>query len=231
MTRAGAILGTASYMSHEQSRGKPAEKSTDIWAFGRVLYEVLPGKKALSGPNETHQTASDILASVLTQDPDWDQLPVDLAQGIGRLLLRTLDKEPRNRLHDIADIRIELEEEETSYSEVNLQKTATVRKQWSKRLPCCLAVFFLCITILLLVIDVWKKSVTTSEPAVGLRLGISLPDHAPLAPASSTPLGRGAPSITISPDGSYLAYFSSARPPKMPVALLKKMLSDRSCLG
>jgi serine/threonine-protein kinase len=104
-TEAGMILGTAAYMSPEQARGKTVDKRADIWSFGVVLYEMLTGRRLFDG-----ETVSDVLAAVLTREPDWSMLPTSVPQGIHRLLRRCLERNPRNRLHDIADARIELSE-------------------------------------------------------------------------------------------------------------------------
>jgi len=104
-TRAGVILGTAAYMSPEQARGKRVDKRTDIWAFGCVLYEMLTGRQAFAG-----ETASDAMARILERDPDWQALPAKTPLKIRELLRRCLTKEHRDRLHDIADARIEISE-------------------------------------------------------------------------------------------------------------------------
>ena len=70
MTREGVLLGTVGYMSPEQARGKPADKRSDIWAFGCVLYEMLTGKRVFGG-----ETSSDSLARILEREPDWEPLP------------------------------------------------------------------------------------------------------------------------------------------------------------
>ena len=75
------ILGTAAYMRPEQAKGKPLDKRTDIWAFGCVLYEMLTGVRAFEGDE-----VSDMLATVLGSDPDWDRLPTS-----ARLIRRLLD--------------------------------------------------------------------------------------------------------------------------------------------
>ena len=105
-TELGLILGTAAYMSPEQARGLPVDARTDIWAFGCVLYELLAGKRAFPGDH-----ASDMLAAVLRAEPEWSALPPETPPGARRLLRRCLEKDPRRRLHDIADARIELDDE------------------------------------------------------------------------------------------------------------------------
>ena len=104
-TAAGLILGTAAYMSPEQARGKPVDKRADIWAFGVLLYEMLAGRQLFAG-----DTVSDVLAAVLRQDVDWKALPASVPAGLRRLLARCLERNPKNRLHDIADARIAIDE-------------------------------------------------------------------------------------------------------------------------
>ena len=105
MTAAGMLLGTAAYMSPEQARGKPADTRSDIWAFGCVLFEMLTARSTFPG-----ETVSDTLAAVLQREPRWDLLPADTPDEIRRLLRRCLDKDPKRRLHDIADARIEIDD-------------------------------------------------------------------------------------------------------------------------
>ena len=104
-TQAGMILGTAAYMSPEQARGKPVDKRADVWSFGAVLFEMLTGKRLFAG-----ETVSDTLAAVLRADPDWSLLPHGLPAPVGELLRRCLERDPRRRLHDVADARIAIED-------------------------------------------------------------------------------------------------------------------------
>jgi eukaryotic-like serine/threonine-protein kinase len=104
-TAAGLILGTAAYMSPEQARGKTIDKRADIWAFGVVLFEMLAGRRLFDG-----ETVTDVLAAVVKEPVDWTALPAGTPAGVRRVLRRCLDRDPRQRLHDIADARLEIAE-------------------------------------------------------------------------------------------------------------------------
>ncbi len=104
-TREGVILGTASYMSPEQARGRPADKRADVWAFGIVLYEMLTGRAAFEG-----ETVSDVLAKVIEREPDWSALPASTPVRLRELLRRCARKDPKTRLQAIGDARIQIEE-------------------------------------------------------------------------------------------------------------------------
>ena len=104
-TRDGVILGTAAYMSPEQAKGRAADKRSDIWAFGCVLYEMLTGRRAFEG-----QDVADVLARILERDPDFKALPATVPPVVRRLLRRALEKNPRDRLAAAADARLDLEE-------------------------------------------------------------------------------------------------------------------------
>ena len=115
LTQLGVILGTAAYMSPEQARGKAADKRSDIWAFGAVLYEMLTGKRAFEGDE-----ISDTLANILKSQPDWSALPADTPPAIRRVLQRCLEKDPKRRTHDIADARLDLDEKDMPAAAVAL---------------------------------------------------------------------------------------------------------------
>jgi eukaryotic-like serine/threonine-protein kinase len=102
-TRSGIILGTFAYMSPEQARGLAVDKRTDIWSFGCVLYEMLTGRTPFHGG-----TPTDLLAKIVERDPDWNDLPTSVPPSIRTLLRRCLAKDASERLHDIADARIEI---------------------------------------------------------------------------------------------------------------------------
>jgi tRNA A-37 threonylcarbamoyl transferase component Bud32 len=105
MTAAHVILGTAAYMSPEQARGQVADRRSDIWSFGVVLFEMLTGRQLFNG-----ETVSDSLASVLRSEIDWTELPKETPTRIRVLLRRCLERDRRRRLRDIGEARIVLEE-------------------------------------------------------------------------------------------------------------------------
>ena len=105
MTGVGTLLGTAAYMAPEQAKGSAADKRSDVWAFGCVLYEMLSGRRAFEGDD-----IADTLANVLKVEPDWSRLPPSLPSAINVLLRRCLAKDARQRCGDIAAALILLEE-------------------------------------------------------------------------------------------------------------------------
>ena len=104
-TQAGMVLGTAAYMSPEQARGRNVDRRTDIWSFGCVLYECLCGRPVFEG-----ETISDLVARILEREPDWSALPARVPSRVRELLKRCLTKDPKQRLRDIGDARLELEQ-------------------------------------------------------------------------------------------------------------------------
>ena len=105
VTANGVLLGTAAYMAPEQARGKPADKRSDIWAFGCVLYEMLTGHRAFDGPS-----VGDVIAAVIHTTPDWSALPPGTPPAIRTLLRRCLQKDRQQRLPDIGLVRIEVQD-------------------------------------------------------------------------------------------------------------------------
>ena len=97
------VMGTPAYMSPEQARGLTVDKRSDVWAFGCVLYEMLAGERAFRG-----EWSSDVFAKVIEREPDLGALPGDVPRTVHRLLRRCLEKDPRRRLRDMGDARLDL---------------------------------------------------------------------------------------------------------------------------
>ena len=104
-TAEGSVIGTPGYMSPEQVRGRPVDRRTDVFAFSCILYECLTGAMAFQG-----DTGADVLACILERDPDWAKLPAKTPEAVRRLLARCTAKEPGQRLRDLGDARLELDE-------------------------------------------------------------------------------------------------------------------------
>jgi Tol biopolymer transport system component len=124
-TAAGLILGTAAYMSPEQARGKPVDKRADVWAFGVLLWEMLTGRALFAG-----DTVTDVIAAVVTREPDLDALPAATPPAVRRLITRCLWKDPRRRLPDIGAARLELQ---TVQRICAIPSTGNAGADWSKQ--------------------------------------------------------------------------------------------------
>ncbi len=142
-TQQGVILGTAAYMSPEQARGKQADKRADVWAFGCVLYEMLAGRAAFSGRDVT-----DILAAVIRAEPEWKSLPQNLHWRLREVLERCLEKEAKDRFHDIADVRVDIQKVLADPNGVFAQPVAVGESQTKSRQT----LLGVSITIILLII-------------------------------------------------------------------------------
>ena len=104
-TQSGTVLGTPAYMSPEQASGSQSDKRADIWSFGCVLFEMLTGHAAFA-----RDTVTATVTAVLSEHPDWSRLPADTPPALRRVLLRCLRRDRDRRYHDMADVRLDLEE-------------------------------------------------------------------------------------------------------------------------
>jgi len=128
-TQAGVILGTAAYMSPEQAKGRTVDKRSDVWAFGAVLYEMLTGTRAFAGGE-----VSEVLASVLAREPDWTLLPRGLSPTLASFIKRSLHKDPKQRVPDIAAMRLALDGVFDSGSSQSVGLATAARPTW-RQLP------------------------------------------------------------------------------------------------
>ena len=194
-TQAGIILGTAAYMAPEQAKGKPVDRRADIWAFGCVLYEMLAGKKPFEG-----ETVTDILAAVVRAEPDWSLLPASIPLPIRKLLLRCLNKDPKQRLRDIGEARIGIEGVLSGAAQDSASVPATAVAEASKLhglrwLPWALVGALAVLAIVLGWLSFGRK--IESRPV--LRFAVNPPQNAEFGP-----------SVALSPDGTRLVFAATA---------------------
>ena len=186
MTGIGMLLGTAAYMSPEQAKGRPADKRSDIWAFGCVLYEMLTGRRAFEGDD-----VSDTLATVLKSDPDWSALPSSTPPAIRTLLARCLQKDRKRRLPDIAVARLDIDDAIASPQASAI--ALPVRPARRQRVPWVIAALALAAAVGLAAVAVLKRPSASTDV---VRFTLSLPDGWTLANAPNA--------FRISPDGRRL---------------------------
>ncbi|MFT7700292.1 MAG: serine/threonine protein kinase, partial [Candidatus Krumholzibacteriia bacterium] len=198
MTQVGAILGTAAYMSPEQARGSNVDRRADIWAFGVILFEMLTGTQLFKG-----ETVSDTLAAVLRAEPEWDLLPVDEAPELCRLIERCLERKPKQRLRDIGEARIFLQEGGAGSSLLNFsfsggEAVADMAPVQKTSLPMLLIVGLLC---LFAGAGIGWKALSGAEPPPVIHAMIPPPEGLNFQTS-----GIGPGIATISPDGTTIAF-------------------------
>ena len=190
-TQMGVILGTAAYMSPEQAKGKVADKRADIWAFGVVLFEMLTGHRAFAG-----ETVSETLAAVMMKEPDWDVSRPDLSSTLITLIRRCLQKDPRQRMRDIGDVRLAMEGALEATGGAESALTAAPRHVAWRR-TAMLAAAASVVVGAGAGLAVWR--VTRPTPPPVMRLSLPLPSTEQVAAEWG---------LAISPDGQHVAYLS-----------------------
>jgi serine/threonine-protein kinase len=199
-TQAGMVLGTAAYMSPEQAKGVAADKRVDIWAFGVVLFEMLTGKRLFVG-----DSAAEVLAGVLMTEIDLGALPGEVPLEVRRLLRRCLERKPKDRLHDIADARIVIDDQLAG----RLMEVADHAVSRGRRLSGAQRAALLAAAVLVAALGAaagWLARRPASPDQAPLsRLSIRVPPESPYK-VQSIP-GR---SIAISRDGSLVAYVAAS---------------------
>jgi serine/threonine-protein kinase len=199
MTQMGVILGTAAYMSPEQAKGQPADKRSDVWAFGCVLYEMLTGTRALEG-----EDIADTLANVRKMDPDWLALPPAVPPALRALIQRCLARDRRQRIADLSVAQFVLGDPAILAPSQGAART----RRWKSAVPVAAAVL---LTAMLVGAGVWRLKPSGSTPPVA-RFSFTLPEGQQLSDGTRH-------SVAISPDGKLIAYVANNR-------LFLRFLSD-----
>jgi len=187
-TQQGVLLGTAAYMSPEQAKAKPVDRRADIWAFGCVLYEMLTGKQVFTG-----ETVTDTLASLIKEEPDWKALPAAIPMKVRVLLQRCLQKDPKQRLRDIGDARISLDEVLSGVPEAAPGVAIGLKAWWLWAMFG--AAGLLLVAVVLLAFLYFRQQPPASHIT---RFEIPVPEKMSVAPF-----------VAISPDGTKLAFIAT----------------------
>ena len=192
-TQMGVIMGTAAYMSPEQARGKPVDRRADIWAFGVVLYEMLTAARAFEGDD-----VSLTLSAVLQREPEWDGLPANVPHGLNTYLRRCLQKDPRQRVQAIGDVRLAMEgafETTVQATPVPTEGASAQLRVWQRPVPAALIGLVLAALTGVAVWDLKPQAPPSPRPLV--RFAIT-------PPAPELGISNTAPDLTISPEGTHI---------------------------
>ena len=193
-TQMGMVIGTAAYMAPEQAKGRPVDKRADVWAFGCVLYEMLTGQRPFVGDD-----VSDTLAAVLRAEVDLDALPEAIPARLRQIVRRCLQKDPKQRLHDIADLRLAMAGAfETTVTAPSEQVVVPKLQLWQQPLSVALIVILVAMGTGLTVWSLIGSGGTTSLPL--RRFALDLGPARPIFVANV----RAMPAW--SPDGTRLVY-------------------------
>ena len=192
-TMHGVILGTAAYMSPEQARGRPVDQRTDIWALGCVIYEMLTGTQAFAGEN-----MSDTVAAVLRSEPDWRALPPETPSRIRVLLKRCLQKDSRQRLHDVADARIEIDDRDADATPAAVSPRQTLRHRVAWVVPGVVS------GVALASVLWWVGTRPSRATPAPIHLNLTLTNQ-----ASSFVHMNASRELVISPDGQKIVYVAN----------------------
>src|SRR5262245_46851181 len=197
MTGVGVLLGTAAYMSPEQARGKAVDKRSDIWAFGCVLYEMLTGKRAFAGDD-----VSDTLANVLKVEPLWDGLPSGLSSTLVVYIKRCLFKDAKQRVHDIADVRLALEGAFETTAPMTLSAIPRVSRTRQRVAWALLAV----VSLAALALGAFAYSRSAPLVPEAIRFFVSPPDAWKFQSQGDPTTAASPVPMALSPDGRRMAF-------------------------
>jgi hypothetical protein len=200
MTQAGIILGTAAYMSPEQARGRAVDRRADIWAFGVVLFEMLTARRAFEGDD-----IAITVAAVMMKEPDWLLLPASVPPALRALLTRCLKKDPKARMRDIGDARVQIEELIAGAPETGVTTILPPPPLWRRVLPWAFA-GVLAIALVLTVIAAIGLYGAREIPTTGpVQFTIVPPDNTSFGgpPAGGTGI---ATQVAVSPDGRNIVF-------------------------
>jgi serine/threonine-protein kinase len=193
-TQAGVILGTAGYMSPEQAKGRTADRRSDVWAFGCVLFEMLTGRRAFEGEDLT-----EILAAIVRGEPDWKLFPASAPPAVRELVERCLIKNRAERISDMSVVRFLLSDRTHSGSTMSMTPVAVSAARGRTVGWPVVAGLIAAAVLVTAGVTQWARGATAVSAGPVARLSMTLPEGEQLILPNLLPMA-------ISPDGSTVAY-------------------------
>jgi serine/threonine protein kinase/Tol biopolymer transport system component len=201
VTTAGTILGTPAYMSPEQAKGNMVTRTTDIWAFGCVLYEMLTGSVPFKGDG-----ATDTLALIVRGEPDFGLLPATTPLGIRTLLRHCLNKDQRRRWQDAGSLRIAIEDARAAPADVATAADVARPVNWRWMIASAFAVL---VAAAFSALGAWSLA-RQERPRAVARVLVGVSPARQIARTLDFPNVRPFRSaIALSPDGQSLAFIGA----------------------
>ena len=202
MTQAGILLGTAAYMSPEQARGKAVDRRADIWAFGVVLFEMLTARRAFEGDD-----IAITLAAIMMKEPDWRALPTATPVALRQLLTRCLKKDPKARVRDIGDARLQIEELLTGApEEAQVTPIPLPRSSWRRMLPWAAAgALAIGLTTIVMGVVALRRAGDVLPAAGPVQFTIEPPENTSFGGPQAGGTGI-ATQLAVSPDGRSIVF-------------------------
>ncbi|MGZ8854225.1 MAG: protein kinase domain-containing protein, partial [Thermoanaerobaculia bacterium] len=203
VSRSGAVMGTARYMSPEQARGEAVDFRTDQFSLGLMLHEMASGKHPFGRP-----MGVETLSAILNEDAE--PLGNEFPEQFTAIVERCLAKNPSERYGSTSDLAHDLARlRDRSGPHVTVSR----RKPTASRWPAALfaAAGIAAILALLLVLVTWRQRSTATGDAV--HANVATPELA------SVYLGEAMPSVALSPDGRYLVVYGADSDGKLVLSL------------
>jgi serine/threonine protein kinase len=198
LTGPGTVLGTVGYMAPEQIRGLISDHRADIFAFGTVLYEMVSGTRAFTGA-----TAADTMTAILTKEPpEFSAGGLAVSPALDRVIRHCLEKAPEDRFQSARDLIFALKNASTSSPSSGT--APLIREEKAGRVSWAL-------------IATATMALVTVGAIASLIMRRPAEPTAPVQRFSMTMQGdavrRRNTTVSLSPDGRYLAFVDSARAP------------------
>ncbi len=199
LTQLGTTLGTAAYMSPEQSRGENTDHRSDIWSLGVVLYEMISGQMPFKGDYEQA-----VIYSIQNEEPEpLTALRTGVPIALDGIIAKALSKEPKTRYQHVDELPADLKALDTaalSRSRISTQPQPSEGSKPSEglRLPWTVAALLLVALVVTLIFVVRTKDSATPD-AIRLNLSDLTSEEQSLFRADFQVLA-------LSPDGNTLVY-------------------------